>query len=479
MAELHLTVTYNKKQRRALMWLAYGVFPLWSLIAPATLAIFIVYMIKFPMTIPPLFTIAILLVLSSVFFSGLFYTAYAEDKSIHVTKEGISFPLFLMAQLRLKRHKNWDELVSADYIETSQDNYLKLTFKEDITIHLSSRSLQEEKLEELLLALELWGKNCTRSDRLIAYQKEVQTNNTENHQIGYTQMWEEELSRRFHATTFIPLEPGKELKGGSLVIQRQMAFGGLSAIYLVQKDNKDLFVLKEAVVPPDVDEENKRQAEQYIERESKMLAQISHKNIASVVDYFVEEDRNYLLLEYINGQDLRQLISQNGTQNESVVVDWALQIAGAIKYLHSQEPQIIHRDLTPDNLVLKEDGTVIIIDFGAANEFVGTATGTLIGKQAYIAPEQLRGKAVPASDFYALGGTMFFLLTGRDPTPLAQPELEGVLPDSNKELSQLLKDLTEFETADRIDSVDQLLTRLNNIKEVLPSKQPDTASNQE
>ena len=464
MAELHLTVTYKKKQMRPLLWLAYVVFPLWSLVAPFTIGLIVTMVLSKSLSLPPLFTFGLIFFLSIAFILGLAYSAFAEDKSIHITKEGISFPLFLLPALKLKRHRNWDELASAELIETSQETYLRLGFKsDDSTVSLSLSSFDRKQLEEMLLAVELWGKQCERGDRLIGYQKELQGENTTKDLPGYTQMWEEELARRFHATTFIPLEPGKELQDGKLVVEKQLAFGGLSAIYLVQKEKKDLYVLKEAVVPEDVDEDNRKIAEEYLMRESKMLFSLSHPHIASVVDYFVEEGRTYLLLNYIHGQDLRQLIAQNGVQKESIVIDWVKQLAAAIAYLHSQDPPVIHRDITPDNMVLRENGDVIIIDFGAANEFVGTATGTLIGKQAYIAPEQLRGKACPQSDLYALGGTAFYLLTGRDPVPLSQPDLLKVLPESNPRLAQLLKDLTAFEKDDRIESAEAVIERLNEI----------------
>ncbi len=80
---------------------------------------------------------------------------------------------------------------------------------------------------------------------------------------------------------------------------------------------------------------------------------------------------------------------------------------------------VIHRDLTPDNIVVKDDGTLVVIDFGAANEFIGNSTGTFVGKQCYISPEQFRGKAVPQSDIYALGCTLHYLLTGSDPQALS------------------------------------------------------------
>ncbi len=149
------------------------------------------------------------------------------------------------------------------------------------------------------------------------------------------------------------------------------------------------------------------------------LLKISHPNIVKVLDYFIEQDRNYLMLEYVNGQDLRQLVKQNGPQKESTVINWALQMVSILKYLHEQDPPLIHRDFTPDNIVLCDDGSIVVIDFGAANEFIGNATGTFVGKHAFIAPEQFRGKAVVQSDIYALGCTLYFLLTGQEPEALS------------------------------------------------------------
>jgi serine/threonine-protein kinase len=224
----------------------------------------------------------------------------------------------------------------------------------------------------------LWGSDCERSPALIEYQNRIQNENKGLDRLGYTQMWEEELGRRFNATAFLPLEPGHTLQRGKLKVIRQLAFGGLSAIYLVQKEELDMFVLKEAVVPLDADADQRSHAEQHLKRESEMLFCLYHPNIAHVIDYFVEDDRNYLLLEYVNGQDLRQFVKQNGPQSEAKVAQWAMQVARALQFVHSQTPPVIHRDVTPDNMVLKNDGTLVLIDFGAANEFLGTATGTLV-----------------------------------------------------------------------------------------------------
>jgi len=233
--------------------------------------------------------------------------------------------------------------------------------------------------------------------------------------------------------------------------------GGLSAVYLAQLDNKDLVVVKEAVIPDDAVESIKKKAQEMFEREAQFLMKLDHPGIVRVLDYFADSGRHYLMLEHINGQDTRQLVKQNGAQKESTVVTWALEIAATLKYLHEQDPPIVHRDLTPDNLVLREDGSIMVIDFGAANEFIGTATGTLVGKQAYIAPEQLRGKAVTQSDLYSLGCTLYYYLTGKEPEALSTSDPRTEKPDTSAELAELVITLTQMETEDRYQSAKQLI----------------------
>jgi serine/threonine protein kinase len=414
--------------------------------------------------------------LTGIILFGLLLTALAEDDKLHVSKNGIAFPLFLTPKLSFRRNRFWNELHSAELVlgEEPSRGALILGFSGTKSIALKLRSFKSADLEELLLAIELWGSDCERSPALIEYQNRIQNENKGLDRLGYTQMWEEELGRRFNATAFLPLEPGHTLQRGKLKVIRQLAFGGLSAIYLVQKEELDMFVLKEAVVPLDADADQRRHAEQHLKRESEMLFCLYHPNIAHVIDYFVEDDRNYLLLEYVNGQDLRQFVKQNGPQSEGKVAEWAMQIAKALQFVHSQIPPVIHRDVTPDNMVLKNDGIIVLIDFGAANEFLGTATGTLVGKQAFIAPEQLRGKAAPESDLYALGGTMFFLLTGRDPIPLSESDVRAVAPQISEEMSSLIADLTKFDRKQRVQTAKEALERLSSFTQL-----PDQSANVE
>src|SRR5262249_4639808 len=146
-------------------------------------------------------------------------------------------------------------------------------------------------------------------------------------ELSYTQMWEDELKRRFCPTAFVPLEPGKVLRGGGLKGGRQLAMGGLSAVYLCQQDGSQLVVVKEAVDTEDSPEHLIVKSRQMFEREARLLMKLNHPAVVQVLDFFVESGRHYLLLEYAGGQDLRQFINQNGPQREHVVLEWAIQIA--------------------------------------------------------------------------------------------------------------------------------------------------------
>ncbi|MBA4076652.1 MAG: protein kinase, partial [Cyanobacteria bacterium PR.023] len=204
-----------------------------------------------------------------------------------------------------------------------------------------------------------------------------------------------------------------------------------------------------------------------LKREAEMLARLSHEQIARVFDHFIDNQRHYIVVEYLSGSDLRRLVKENGSQPQALVIEWGIQMAEILAYLHEQEEAILHRDFTPDNMILKTDGTIAIIDFGAANFFLGTATGTMIGKQAYIAPEQLRGKANPQSDLYALGGSLFFLLTGEDPEPLAVSQPALVNRQINPELDKLVAALTQMEVEDRLQSARLAVEALKELKRVV------------
>lgn len=437
---------------------------------PAAFGMLVTRIIVHPEAIPMTLAVGLSIFMISFTVAGVLLMALAEDNCIYVSKDGLAFPPFFLPRLKYRRNRLWNEVIAAhvsDVIAANEGKgILSLTFEGGSTLALDLSIFKPKDLEQIFLAVELWGVNCKRSPELVDYQKQVQNKTSGAGQTGYTQMWEDELRRRFTTTAFMPLDPDHTLQNGRLKIVRQLAFGGLSAIYLAQENKLDLVVLKEAVVPPGANEEARTQAEHMLDREAQVLSQLKHSNIAHVKDHFVEDERHYLVLEYINGPDLRQYVKENGVLSESQALQWALKIADILQYLHSQNPPVIHRDLTPDNIVLaKQD--IFLIDFGAANQFVGKATGTVVGKQAYIPPEQLRGKSALQSDIYALGGTIYYLLTGSDPLALAEasPKQKGAIV--SEELDALVRKCTAFEVEDRYQTAQELVAALSQCQSKL------------
>lgn len=157
---------------------------------------------------------------------------------------------------------------------------------------------------------------------------------------------------------------------------------------------------------------------------------------------------------------MRQLVRTNGPLHRLDILDYAIRICDVLDYMHGLRPPMVHRDITPENLVVSTDGELKLIDFGAANELLGTATGTMVGKQSYMPIEQFRGKAVTQSDLYALGATLFYLSTGKDPEALqsCNPKDSGAQIDEG--LNQLIISLTAQNQGDRPQSALDVKTRL-------------------
>lgn len=471
MAESELSIPYRSRIGNAGLVITGTLVPVWGIMAPLVGIGCLGMLIKLALlggassSDSPaglLMTFAFCLVASSL---GIFSLINFADKGITLNKEGICLPGIFLFALRLRRQRKWKEVtrISLDMADASRSQ-IRLFFKNGSVAKLSLGNLERENIEQLLLALEVRATDAEKDMHLATLLGQLHDERANVGELSYTQMWEEELNRRFASTAFVPLQPGHFVQGERLKIIRQLAFGGLSAIYLAQLNGTQAVVLKESVVPDTADDHLQKKARQMFEREADYLRRLEHPHIAKVYDHFVEDERHYLMLEYLEGEDLRQVISQAGPQDEETVLDWALQTADILIYLHNQDPPIVHRDLTPDNLVLRNGMEVVLIDFGAANELIGTATGTLVGKQAYIAPEQFQGHAVTQSDIYALGGTMYFLLTGQDPEALATNDPRTVNPNISADMAKLVSACNNFDVSSRVQTAQELVDRIKSLK---------------
>jgi serine/threonine protein kinase len=354
-----------------------------------------------------------------------------------------------------------------DLIEISNDKQpgeeISFSLKGWMPIRVKTATLKHEDLDKLISACELWANPVSKSESFKRLVERVTLKRRDNDDSSFTALWMEEAQRRLTTTPFTPLEPGSQLQSGRLQVVQPLTAGGWSAIYLCQWKEHSSCILKEAVVPPAAKDELKAKAYEHFEREAVLLAGLSHPQIAQVMDYFIENGRQYMVLERISGANLRTYIRDRGAVSERQALKWAVELVNIVTYLHTHEPPIVHRDLTPENLILDMKGSLVLIDFGSANEFVGTVTGTLVGKPSYISPEQFSGHAKPQSDLYSIGAILSFILTGADPEPLTVASPKSINSIVSEELEQLVKDLTQLDARKRIKSAQELSDRLATI----------------
>jgi eukaryotic-like serine/threonine-protein kinase len=212
------------------------------------------------------------------------------------------------------------------------------------------------------------------------------------------------------------LTPDTVLQGRYRIV-RQLGQGGMGAVYEAVDERLDTTVaLKETLF---TDERLRRQ----FEREARLLARLHHPALPRVSDHFSEGDGQFLVMQYIAGDDLAEMMTKRqGPFPATQVLTWADQLLDALDYLHTQEPQIIHRDIKPQNLKLTSRGQIILLDFGLAKGQAGdvsraTTAASIFGYTPNYAPlEQIQGLGTDTrSDLYSLAATLYHLLTAVKP----------------------------------------------------------------
>jgi serine/threonine protein kinase len=212
------------------------------------------------------------------------------------------------------------------------------------------------------------------------------------------------------------LSEGTVLQGRYRIV-RQLGQGGMGAVYEAVDERLDTIVaLKETLF---ADEKLRKQ----FEREARLLARLHHPALPRVSDHFNEGDGQFLVMQYIAGDDLSEMLSARTSPfPQEDVVRWADQLCDALDYLHTQDPQIIHRDIKPQNLKLTGRGQIVLLDFGLAKGSAGqltavTTSASIFGYTPNYAPlEQVQGMGTDTrSDIYALGATLYHLLTNVKP----------------------------------------------------------------
>lgn len=229
-----------------------------------------------------------------------------------------------------------------------------------------------------------------------------------------------------------PLLPGDILRE-RYRIARLIGQGGMGCVYLAEDTRLPgrLCAVKEVRGDPTLPERTQQQAREQFYREASVLARLDHPNLPKVSDYFSEAESDYLVMDYVPGRDIKDLMDEARREGrflpEATVLGWARQLADALDYLHRQEPPIVHRDIKPSNLKLTPSGLLKLVDFGLVKLLApDERTVTIVqgmGSAFYTPLEQYggdTGSTDARTDIYAFGATLYHLLTHQPPVEAKQ-----------------------------------------------------------
>lgn len=263
----------------------------------------------------------------------------------------------------------------------------------------------------------------------------------------------------------MPLSPGQVLQQRYRIVTL-LGQGGFGAVYKAWDVNLNHpCALKENL-------DTSPMAQRQFQREATVLANLSHPNLPRVIDhFFIAGQGQYLVMDYIEGDDLQTLLEREGAQPEERVIDWMAQICDALNFLHSQNPPIIHRDIKPANIKITPQGKAVLVDFGIVKIW-DASQRTTQGARAITpgySPFEQYGNAPtdPRTDIYALGATTYAMLTGREPVDAiarvartALPAPRSIKPSISSRLEQAILKATEIQPDDRYKTIEQFKTAL-------------------
>lgn len=255
-------------------------------------------------------------------------------------------------------------------------------------------------------------------------------------------------------------------------IQEIVGIGGMGSVYRARDKNFKairLVAIKE-MISQVTDPLVRKNIFQIFEREANILATLRHPSIPRIYDYFTIGERAYLVLEFIHGKNLEQLLAETtGFFPEEQVLAWAVELCDVLDYLHSHKPEpIIFRDIKPSNIMNTLQNHIALVDFGIAKVFESKQKNTMVGTQGYSPPDQYRGEATPKVDIYALGATLHHLLTLRDPqleAPFSFGErlIGEINPNVSREFAAVVERALEYKPEDRYDSAMEMKDALINV----------------
>ncbi len=258
---------------------------------------------------------------------------------------------------------------------------------------------------------------------------------------------------------------------GKYKILDQIGRGGMSVVYLAlnEKANKT-WAIKEVQKGAGGSAEFVRER---LLAETELLKRLRHPRLPAIVDVIEERGSLLIVMDYIEGHSLKEVLDQEGAKSQEQVLLWGKQLCEVLRYLHEQEPPIIYRDMKPSNIMLQPDGGIKLIDFGTAREVRDSYARDdtiCLGTPGYAAPEQWGGcgQSDPRTDIYCLGATLYQLVTGRDPgeDPYGMYPIRHWNHELSAGLEEILEKCTQRDPNARFQSCQELLYALEHYEEM-------------
>lgn len=265
-------------------------------------------------------------------------------------------------------------------------------------------------------------------------------------------------------------KPKRMIQEGRYEIIRKIGAGGMGKIYLALDVKMEADVVIKEMNPPDESSDSNDYFHRQFREEAKILYRLSYRGIPKVTDYFTEKNKSYLVMEYVEGENLDVIIRER--KEHCITVDeffrWMEQLIETLSYLHGKKPPLIHRDIKPANLMLNLQGNMLLVDFGLAKSLViTTATQTRVGTMGFASPEHFAGRFSVASDIFSMGASFHFLITGEDPRirlPFEYPTVSDYRDDLPAGVDILVEKMVEKDEADRYRTIEDVRKDFEAIK---------------